>query len=147
MKKINPWIALIACIVLFFGIFFKVQHWPGAGVLMTLGVTMGAIFSLIYLFVNLKDLSEGKEKINGIVGGISIILVLIAFIWKAMHWPGAYIMLYVGHAALLIFSISLLIDAFGESDENKKSIKVFTAFTIFMLMSILVYIGFKVMAG
>ena len=147
MKKNNFWIAVIACVMIFFGSYFKVQHWPGAGPLIIVGGSIGAIFALLYMFSNLKDLSEGKEKINGIIGGITMILVLIGFIFKTLHWPGANVLVYVGHAALLIYGISLLIDAFGESDENKKAIKVFTAFTIFMLMSILVMLGLGSITG
>ena len=147
MKKLNLWIASIACVVFFFGNYFKVQHWPGAGILMTLGALIGVAFILFYLFGNLGDLSEGKEKTNGIIGGITMIVVLIGFLFKIQHWPAANVLIYIGHAALLIYGISLLVDAFGEVDENKKVIKVFSAFTIFMLMSILVLLGLGSVMG
>ena len=49
MKKLNLWIAVIAGILFFFGNYFKIQHWPGASVLMMLGGPRP--FDIIKLFL------------------------------------------------------------------------------------------------
>ena len=63
---------------------------------MTLGALFGVVFILFYLFSNLGDLSEGKEKTNGILGGITMIFVLIGFLFKIQHWPAANVLIYIG---------------------------------------------------
>ncbi|NOZ47440.1 MAG: hypothetical protein GXO79_11755 [Chlorobi bacterium] len=147
MKKFNFWLAAIAAIVFFFGNYFKVQHWPGASVLMIIGALAGIVFLFMYLFGDVANLNEGKERTNGVLGAITMILVLIGFTFKIMHWPGANIGVYFGHAVLLLFSIYLFIDASNETDANKQTIKVFNALTIVVLMSILVLFGLGSVMG
>lgn len=141
MKKVNLWLGLIASIVFFLGNVFKIQHWPGAAFLMVTGACIGIVFIIMFLSSETANLKGGKEKNNAIVGGITMIVVLIGFMFKIQHWPGANIMVYLGHALLLIYGITLFIDAFNETDKNKQSIKALMAFGVFVLMSILIILG------
>ncbi len=141
MKKLNILLGILAGIVFFFGNYFKIQHWPGASILMMCGALLGIVFLLMYLFGGNANLSAGMEKNNSVIGSITMIIVLVGFVFKIMHWPGANVMAYLGHAGLLIFGITLFIDAFKEGNANKQSIKIFAAFTVFILMSILVLLG------
>lgn len=108
---------------------------------MLCGALLGIVFILMYLFGGNASLTAGMEKNSSVIGSITMIIVLVGYIFKTMHWPGGNVMAYVGHAGLLIFGIMLFIDAFKEENANKQSIKTFAAFTVFVLMSLLVLLG------
>lgn len=79
--------------LLLVGSFFKTMHWPGAGVLLVLGITFFSVVFLPMLFVvKSKELKQGSEKrVLGL--GIALgSLLCLAAMFKVMHWPGANIM-------------------------------------------------------
>ena len=141
MKKSALSISLISALLFFVGIVFKKFHWPGAGILILLGATVGIVFLIMYLMNGTKLLKSGVEKANGIIAAITMIIILTGFIFKAQHWPGGQVILIASHISLLISSILMFIDAFSETDETKQTIKGLFAFIYFILMSILVYLA------
>lgn len=90
MKKImiNSGIAAATCFII--GSLFKFMHWPGAAVLILLGMTIGALVFLPLVFLFKKnETTESKAKIVLGVGVINGILFCIYSLFKVMHWPGA----------------------------------------------------------
>ena len=100
MKKTIYFIALITTFFIVFGSLFKIMHWPGAAVMITIGS-----FSFAFLFIPLIILKKFKEDSflkDQIIYSLGIILgtVLgVGFIFKIMHWPMA--------SALMLSSIVL----------------------------------------
>jgi hypothetical protein len=85
------------------GILFKVQHWPGAGILLTIGiVAIVFLFLPTFLYVKIKD-SEKKE-LNPIliVGVVAGMIHIIGLLFKIMHWPGASLLFFVGPMVFVI---------------------------------------------
>ena len=140
MKKSILLTSVISAILFFVGIVFKHMHWPGASILIIIGATIGILYLLMYLASALKTLQSGMERTNGIFVAITMIIVLVGFTFKAQHWPGATILLYVSHASLLISSILMFVDAFSETDEAKQTMKGLFAFIYFIFMSILLFL-------
>jgi hypothetical protein len=134
MKTINKTLGVISVIVLFIGIVFKKSHWPGAGVLLTLGALAVLAFFIVYLSMGIKQLSSNLEKQYGVIGGISMCLSLMALLWTIQHWPGGKIFVFLSLAGLLVTSILLIIDSVEESDQNKQSIKTLFAFILIVLV-------------
>jgi len=100
---------LFSSVIFLFGILFKVQHWPGASILITVGLLMlGLLFlpSLVFLKVS-EDRKEGNKPayILGLFAGIFYIAV---FLFKMMHWPGASIFIFLG----LILIVAIFLPAF-----------------------------------
>jgi hypothetical protein len=141
MKKGLLTTSLISALIFFIGVVFKKMHWPGASMLLLLGVIVGIVFLILYLINGTKLLKSGMEKTNGIITAITMIIVFIGFTFKSMHWPGGQILLITSNISLLISSILMFIDAFSEVDKAKQSIKGLFAFSYFILMSILIYIA------
>jgi len=140
MKKQLQLFSLISIVVLFTGVIFKVMHWPGAAVIITLGAFTGILF-LVFLLSS-GSISIGTEKNSILLGSIAMIIVLAAFVFKIMHWPGANVMIILAHIGLLISSIVIFYDGYKETDNSKKNMKLFYSFTIFILMIILLYLAF-----
>ncbi|MCF8223145.1 MAG: hypothetical protein K9J25_08340 [Bacteroidales bacterium] len=141
MKKSVLSISLISAILLFVGIVFKNFHWPGAGILITLGALVGIVFLLMFLVKGTPLLKSGLEKSNGIIVTVTMAVILVSFTFKVQHWPGAGILFIVSHIILFISVILTFIDAFTEADKTRQSIKVLIAFIYFIFMSTLTYIA------
>ena len=137
MKEINKYLGVISIVVLFIGVTFKKMHWAGAGVLLTLGAIALIAFFIIYLFKGIKPLSTDIEKACGYAGGITMCLILLGFLFKIQHWPGAGVLILVSMCTLLVTSILLVIDSIKETDSNKQSIKTLFAFILIVLVVIL----------
>lgn len=141
MKKSSLSISLISAIIFFAGIVFKNFHWPGAGILITLGALVGIVFLLMFLVKGTPLLKSGLEKSNGIIVTVTMAVILVSFTFKVQHWPGAGILFIVSHIILFISVIFAFIDAFTEADKTRQSIKVLIAFIYFIFMSTLTYIA------
>jgi hypothetical protein len=76
------------------GITFKFQHWPGAGVMLVLGLTS---FALIFIPMLLKEKqaeeSSERKTLMNTSGATGLTLFSLGLLFKIMHWPGAAVML------------------------------------------------------
>jgi uncharacterized protein involved in response to NO len=104
------------------------MHWPGAGIILTLGAAIGVVFLLTFLITGTKPLTSNKEKTNLIVAAITMIIICIGFTFKVQHWPGAGFLIIISHISLLISSALMFVDAFSEKDKAKQSFKSLFAF-------------------
>jgi len=95
MKKLIYISGIIAAIVLTTGTSFKIQHWPGAGVLLTISIIFFTLFFIPTALLN----NYQHEKKNAYLY-ISIFVTLLfsfaAALFKIMHWPGAGILVMIG---------------------------------------------------
>lgn len=83
------------------GISFKFQHWPGAGVMLVLGLTSFAlVFIPMLLRKRLKGEASERKTVMNTLGASGLTLFSLGVLFKIMHWPGASVML-----ALSIFSL------------------------------------------
>jgi hypothetical protein len=76
----------IAFSVFALGTFFKMEHWPGANILLLLSALL-IISSTSIEFTQL----EKDRKIRGLQYGVAIMIIAcsIAAIFKIFHWPGS----------------------------------------------------------
>lgn len=86
-KKYYNW--TLPCIGVFFlGIFFKVNHWPGAGALITVS---SALVMINLYFFSIKSFSTFKRKPFlkwfCFFTAIALMLFMYAFMSKIQHWP------------------------------------------------------------
>ena len=94
----------------FFGTFFlslsflcKIMHWPGANILILLGIGLISLVFLPMIMINkLKDKSNTTPAYVFILAILGLILYVVAIFFKVMHWPGASMMILAG-SVLLVF--------------------------------------------
>ncbi len=93
MKKTMIYSGAFSATILTFGIWFKFMHWPGASVLVTLGI---GIFSLLFLpllfTMKMKEKTGAAEKVLMLLGLAISILLSLGTLFRIMHWPMAMIM-------------------------------------------------------
>ena len=123
------------------GSLFKVQHWPGASVLLTLGLaTLAFAFLPIYASVKKKEAAAKNEPFNSkliIAGVIAGALLIIGALFKIMHWPGAGIVILVSWSLLGVILLPYLVLNQLKQKENKINnfiITILVAVTVSILL-------------
>ena len=113
----------IAGTILFgFAALFKIQHWSGAGIMMTLGALILAfIFLPSALGVLWKETHSSKRLFLFISAFLTAVLYIMGTLFKIQHWPAAgIILLLTGFCGIFLFMPALLINRFSDREKSKK---------------------------
>jgi hypothetical protein len=112
----------IAGTVLFgFASLFKIQHWPGAGIMMTLGAFILAfIFMPAALGVLWKETHNGRKLFLFISSFFAATFLILGTLFKIQHWPAAGRILALA-AFTGLFLLLPAIMAFLLSDPERKN--------------------------
>ncbi|HLP72451.1 MAG TPA: hypothetical protein VK155_06085 [Bacteroidales bacterium] len=108
----------------------KIQHWPGAGILMTLGAfTLALIFLPSALGVLWKETHNRRRLFLFISVFMTGFLFIAGTLFKVQHWPAAAIMLVLSMASAVFLMLPslLLIILKNEDDRSKRSIYIAAA--------------------
>ena len=90
MKNFTYIFGLSSAILAILRSLFKRMHWPGAGIMITVGmVLIVLVFLPLYFISNHREQVERKNPVYAIVGYLTIALLLAAATFKIQHWPGA----------------------------------------------------------
>ncbi len=121
MKKFTYVFGLSSALVAILGALFKKMHWPGAGILMTVGIAMVVlVFLPLYFITSYREQAEKKNPAYAIVGYVTLAFLLLGALFKNMHWPGAGIAIEVGLGFLIIGFIPLyVVNAFQRGGKEK----------------------------
>jgi len=124
MKNFTYLFGLTSAIITIVGSLFKKMHWPGAGILITVGlVLIVLVFLPLYFITNYREQAEKKNPIYAIVGYLTLALLLAGAVFKIMHWPGAGKMIYASIGFLLIGFVPLyVVNAFQRSGKEKANL-------------------------
>ena len=96
-------IGAISASVLNLGITFKFQHWPGAGVLIVLGLSSFALVLIPFLLrKKLQEESSERKTLMNTMGASGLTLFSLGILFKIMHWPGAAVMLCLSVAFVFL---------------------------------------------
>jgi hypothetical protein len=90
------------------GTLFKIQHWPYAGSILTIGAITGVLFFIPLLLVNrMKDHENKSKRPAYILGAIGSILFIAGLLFKIQHWPLATTIMVAGLILLVIIALPL----------------------------------------
>ena len=114
-------ISSVAGAVLFgFSALFKIQHWPGAGMMMTLGaVILAFVFMPSALGVLWKETHSRKKIIIFISAFLALFFFIFGVLFKIQHWEGAGIILLLSAIFGILFFIPALVVSLFTNQENK----------------------------
>ncbi|HVN57602.1 MAG TPA: hypothetical protein VMT63_04840 [Bacteroidales bacterium] len=117
--------AFITALLFICGTLFKIQHWPFAGMMLTVAAACG-VFCLVpsLLFSKLKDNQEPKKRLLYILGAVGLIFYILGLLFKLQHWPAATIMMVLGliFLAIIVFPWYTFITWKEEQATNAKFI-------------------------
>ena len=111
----------VSSMMILIGSFFKFQHWPGANVMIVVGVFFLATLFLPLLFIlKFKSTEENNRSIVlSIIGFISSLLICVGILFRILHWPGARIMIIIGCVLLLLGYLPIYILSIYKNTTNK----------------------------
>ena len=107
---------------------------------MSIGLAMSMLLFLTLANVFFKKLVTGFGQFNGIFSSIVIIIALLAFIFKLLHWPGAEKLVWIADIGILLASVSFLIDGLRDEDKYTSALKIIAGFFILILALVIVLI-------
>lgn len=88
MKQKIYLFGVVTALIIFTGTIFKVNHWPGAAILLTMGIAVLVLFFLpAALINNYKTVGNSQSKSLYIVTWITCFVVFTGMLFKIMHWP------------------------------------------------------------
>ncbi|OFY63521.1 MAG: hypothetical protein A2Y71_12235 [Bacteroidetes bacterium RBG_13_42_15] len=144
MKKSTFLIGVISTVLLLIGIFFKTQHWPLAGAIMTVALVSFALGYSVLLFMDKsKTTQTGIDKFANVMVMLTMIIVSVSFLFKAMHWSGAGIGIWAAHIFLVLMIIVLYVQGSKEADNVKKIHLNNSAIILSLMTAISIYIWWR----
>jgi uncharacterized protein with PQ loop repeat len=100
---------------------FKIQHWPGAGILMTLGaLTLVLVFLPSALTVLWKETHNTKKLFLFISAFLTGAFFIAGTLFKIQHWPLAGTILLVGTVMGVLFITALMINRLNDQESKAK---------------------------
>lgn len=79
------------------GVIFKVNHWPGAGILLTLSIILMVFYFFPIALINSYKQHKNKSQLHlYLIAYLTIAFTSLGMLFKILHWPGASIMLFIG---------------------------------------------------
>jgi hypothetical protein len=141
MKNTMKFSAIAGTIIFGFAALFKIQHWPLAGILMTLGALILAfIFMPSAMGVLWKETHNKNKLLLYVSGFITGFLFISGTLFKVQHWPVAGILLLGSVVtAVLLLLPSLLYDRVNDKEmSHKRPVYIFgAAGAIFYILGML----------
>lgn len=144
MKKFMYILGCIAPSLLIVGAFFKLQHWPGASVLITLGAfLLAAVYLPVFAMVSIRDTREKGKKVNRslyIAGIVTGFIFLTGILFKIMHWPGANVALTTSVLLTVVLFIPLLVmHAVRDKENQLQNFSILIFILAMMAVNIMVF--------
>jgi hypothetical protein len=101
---------ITAMALIIIGIFFKHQHWPGSGVILTIFCTIMAYGTFATGVASLFWASKNRFlKYVSFFGGSLLAFAFLGLAFKMQHWPGAGIFMYIAELPMVLFTIIFLL--------------------------------------
>lgn len=139
MKKIIYISGIVVTNLLLIGCIFKIDHWPGAGVALTLSLLLLSFWFLpTALLHHYKRNDHKHKKWLYITAFISFFIMIIAALFKIQQWTGASLLLMI--AIPIPFVLFLPVYIYHSAKDKQQSSLYFTA-VILGLIFIAVYSG------
>lgn len=100
---------------------FKIQHWPGAGILLTLGaLILALVFLPSALSVLWKETKSAKRLFLFISAFLAGAFLISGVLFKIQHWPGAGPILIAAYASGFLFIAALLVNRLSDPEGKSK---------------------------
>lgn len=131
MKKLTTGFGLATVAILLAGMFFKIMHWPGAGIMLVSGNALLVFFYLPPLLIHKLRESSREEHPMLILGFAGLGLFALGTTFKVMHWPMGNPLFWTGFALLALgFTPAYFYNRYKAS--VNKSITLTTALVVLM---------------
>jgi len=119
MKTTMKFSAVAGTVLFGVAAMFKIQHWPGAGIMLTLGaLILALLFMPSALGVLRKENRSRKRQVLFISAFLSAGLFITAILFKIQHWNGGGPILILAGIVVVFLLITSLLSATLQNTEN-----------------------------
>ena len=144
MKKFMYILGTIAPSLMIVGAIFKLQHWPGASVLIVLGsFLLGAIYLPVFAMVSMRDTRKKEKRVNKtlyVTGVITGFIFITGVLFKIMHWPGAGIALTLSVLLIVVLFIPVLVvHALKDKENQAQNFSILVFILAMMAVNIMLF--------
>jgi hypothetical protein len=141
MKQTMKISAIAGTVMLGFAALFKIMHWPGAGIMLTLGgFALAFVFMPSALTVLWKETHNSKRLFLYISAFISGMLFIIGVVSRVQHWPLSGLILTLAAVSGIFFLIPSALAAKLSGPNDRRKIPVYilgAAGLVFYILAIL----------
>lgn len=110
MRRTMHITGITSATLLLLGSIFKIQHWPGAGLMFVLGAAgLCLLFMPLFLAVRIKEKPGKLTTVSNIIGVLGGIALCFGILFKIMHWPFANILMNTGSFLLVLLFLPIYI--------------------------------------
>jgi hypothetical protein len=93
--------AFLAAMFFIAGVVFKIQHWPFAGIILSLAAMTGVFLFIPALVVDmLRNEPDRSGKTVSVLFAVLLACYILGILFKVQHWPGSQILMITGLAGL-----------------------------------------------
>jgi hypothetical protein len=133
MKQKIYTLGIITTLIIFTGATLKIIHWPGASILLTLGmVTMVWVFLPLAIINNYRADRIKANLSLYIVTYITCVVVFTAMLFKIQHWPFAGILLTIA----LPFPYVVFLPVFLSVTSKNKNFNIYNVVFVLSLLAL-----------
>jgi hypothetical protein len=133
MKQKIYFLGLATTLITLLGVMFKVNHFPGAGIMMAFGIIS---FILVFLPIALKNLygTEGNRQnwFLYFITWLTCFIVFTGMLFKIMHWPGAGLIMTLA----LPFPFVVFLPIFLIVTSRDKNFNIYNTVYVLFLLSV-----------
>ena len=133
MKQKIYIIGVLTVIAVFTGTIFKVNHYPGAGILLTTGIASLVLLFLPMALINHYRSEESRKNILlYIIIYITCFVVFTSMLFKLMHWPYAGVLLTIA----LPFPYIVFLPVFISVTSKDKNFNIYNTVFVLLLLAL-----------
>ena len=133
MKQKLYILGVISAMIISTGAVFKVNHWPGAAILLIVGtLILILLFLPAALINNYKAEGNSQNKLLYIMTFITCFVVFAAMLFKIMHWPYAEVALLIA----LPFPYIVFLPVFLKVTSKNKNFNIYNTVFVLLLLAL-----------
>jgi hypothetical protein len=124
---------MITALVILTGTVFKVNHYPGAGIMLTVGIAILVLVFLPLALINhYRSEESNKNVLLYIVTFLTSLVVFTGMLFKIQHWPYAGIALTVA----LPFPFIVFLPVFLSVTSKNKNFNIYNTVFVLLLLAL-----------
>ncbi len=140
MKQKTYIFGVITAIIVFTGLVFKINHWAGAGIMLTIGISTFSVFFLpVALINNYKAEGNSQTLPLYITTWLTCFIVFMAMLFKIQHWALTQLLVVIA----IPFPFLVFLPVFVIVTSRNKNFSIYN--TAFVLMLLVVNSVFSVL--
>jgi hypothetical protein len=133
MKQKIYILGIVTTLIVFMGAIFKVNHLPGAGILLTIGLITLVFLFLPLALVNHYRSAESRQNLSlYIVTWLTCLIIFMSMLFKIMHWPFAGLLLTIA----LPFPYIVFLPVFLTVTSKNKNFNIYNTVFVLLLLAL-----------